>query len=171
VGGPETETQETTTTNLEPLRDALIDACGAAGLDDARFVSEAATRANDGEEVPIDKLAGMVRGIGQLRRKTNRHAPTTPGLVAMLIPAHVETWQKTREEDERAAAKAAGIERAQRISSAARWLQWAAQPEQFHLTVAEVHEITDWIERADAAELAEARALLESDAETRQATG
>jgi hypothetical protein len=144
--------------DLDKLHDALIAVCEVASFSDAQMVYDAAAKANQGEAVPLDVLTGMVDDVGRTRRRVGgKNSTTTPGLVAKMLPARVQTWRKLRATRAREDAKAAAYARDQRINSMARWIQ-AMDSETIHPIDRE--EVLRLLAEADPAEVAEARALI-----------
>lgn len=140
---------------LEPLKDALIDVCGAADTRDAALVWAAARR--ESGIVPLDAVIPMIAAIGKVRRHNAPHAPITPGLVKKLIPGHVAAWKKKHGDERRAEAKAAAIARDQRVNRYAGLLRQRGDPA---LPESDRALIEDVLQHADPAEVELARALI-----------
>lgn len=141
--------------DLEPLKDALLDLCGAADARDAALVWATARRTSG--IVPLDAVIPMLAAIGKVRRHNAPHAPITPGLVKKLIPGHVEAWKKKHADERRAETKAAAIDRDQRVNRYAGLLRQRDDPA---LPDSDLALITDVLQQADPAEVELARALI-----------
>lgn len=107
-----------------PLTDALIDVCGAAAVDDARFVWKAVLHATGKHQPPtVAEVCAMVHNIGRERRKIGGGQPTTPGFIEKKIAGRVEAWKRHRSKDAAERAKAERWQRDERVNTYAGYIR------------------------------------------------
>jgi len=89
--------------DLEPLKDALIDACNGASIKDAEFVWREVVKTTGKKPAPpVEDVAEMAREIGRDWRKTaGSRKPLNVGLLEKRIGGKVERWLKARAQTER----------------------------------------------------------------------
>jgi hypothetical protein len=87
--------------DLEPLKDALIEVCGAATIDDAKFVWARVVRESGKNPLPpVEDMATDVRVIGRNWKQLGSRKPITHGLVRDKIGGYAAAWQKNRRQRE-----------------------------------------------------------------------
>ncbi|HEX4275800.1 MAG TPA: hypothetical protein VHZ74_10615 [Bryobacteraceae bacterium] len=80
--------------DLEELKLALLNVCGAADVKDARYLWGHVAQACGARPIPpVMDIASMVYAIRQTRVKTGNKNPITPDFVRLRIGGYVERWQ------------------------------------------------------------------------------
>jgi hypothetical protein len=144
--------------DFEPLKLAIIAACGEGSLDDARKVWRMIQN-EAGGKTPVPDIAAaceMVADVGVTWRQLKGSKPLVPGLVATRARGRVHPWQQAQTSRKHQEQKAAAFARDKRINDLARYLREIARAD---LPADERGYYEEWIAAADADELAIARSL------------
>lgn len=144
--------------DLEPLKLAIIDACGEGADKDAAKVWRHICREAGGKEPSptIEAACEMVAAVGKDWRKLFGRKPLTPGLLATKVEGRVAPWQHQQAHRRNQEEKSAAYARDSRINALAMYLNdLQGQP----LGVDERALYEEFIAAADPTELAIARTL------------
>lgn len=145
--------------DLEPLRVAIVAACGEGSRGDAKKVWTHIHREAAGRP-PIPDVAAaceMVADVGANWRHIGSGKPITPGLMARKVESRVGPWQAAQGHRRAADAKEAAYARDRRINALAEFLQDLDRPD---LPDSDRAALAEAIASADADDLAIARSLV-----------